>query len=67
MSTTTLTDTSRRELARRVNGGLEITLFWADATTAPASSSTTRQPTKPSASACRPAARLTRSTTRSPT
>jgi hypothetical protein len=28
MSTTTLTDTSRRELARRVNGGLEITLFW---------------------------------------
>jgi hypothetical protein len=28
MSTTTITGTSRRELATRVNGGLEITLFW---------------------------------------
>ena len=28
MSTTTITGTTRRELARRVNGGLEITLFW---------------------------------------
>jgi hypothetical protein len=28
MSTMTVTGASRRELARRVNGGLEITLFW---------------------------------------
>jgi hypothetical protein len=28
MTTTTFTGTARRELARRVNGGLEITLFW---------------------------------------
>jgi hypothetical protein len=28
MSTTTITGTSRRELATRVNGGLEITLYW---------------------------------------
>jgi hypothetical protein len=28
MSTTTITGASRRELATRVNGGLEITLFW---------------------------------------
>jgi hypothetical protein len=28
MSTTTITGTSRHELATRVNGGLEITLFW---------------------------------------
>ena len=28
MSTTTITRASRRELATRVNGGLEITLFW---------------------------------------
>ena len=28
MSTTTITRASRRELAMRVNGGLEITLFW---------------------------------------
>jgi hypothetical protein len=28
MSTTTVTDASHRELASRVTGGLEITLFW---------------------------------------
>jgi hypothetical protein len=28
MNTTTITGASRRELATRVNGGLEITLFW---------------------------------------
>jgi hypothetical protein len=28
MSTTTITGTSRRELATRVNGGVEITLVW---------------------------------------
>ena len=28
MSTTAATSTARRELASRVNGGLEITLFW---------------------------------------
>jgi len=28
MSTTTVTGGSRRELAKRVNGGVEITLFW---------------------------------------
>jgi hypothetical protein len=28
MSTPTITDTSRRELATRVNGGVEITLVW---------------------------------------
>ena len=28
MSTTTSTGASRRELATRVNGGVEITLFW---------------------------------------
>jgi hypothetical protein len=28
MSTTAVTSTARRELARRVSGGLEITLFW---------------------------------------
>ena len=28
MSTTTLTHSSRRELARRITGGLEITLCW---------------------------------------
>jgi hypothetical protein len=28
MSTTATTNTARRELARRANGGLEITLFW---------------------------------------
>ena len=28
MSTATLTDIARRELARRVSGGLEITLYW---------------------------------------
>ena len=28
MNTTTVTGASRRELATRVNGGVEITLFW---------------------------------------
>jgi hypothetical protein len=28
MSSATLTDTTRRELARRVSGDLEITLYW---------------------------------------
>ena len=28
MSTTTITGATRHELARRVNGSLEITLFW---------------------------------------
>jgi hypothetical protein len=28
MSTATITFVPRRELARRVNGGLEITLYW---------------------------------------
>ena len=28
MSTTALTDITRRELDRRANGGLEIALFW---------------------------------------
>jgi hypothetical protein len=28
MSTATLTHTARRELARRANGGVEITLYW---------------------------------------
>jgi hypothetical protein len=28
MNTTTLTQIGRRELARRVNGGREITLYW---------------------------------------
>ena len=28
MSTTAVTEDVRRELARRVNGGLEIALFW---------------------------------------
>jgi hypothetical protein len=28
MKIATLTETTRRELARRVSGGLEITLFW---------------------------------------
>jgi hypothetical protein len=28
MSTTAVIDATRHELARRVNGGLEITLFW---------------------------------------
>ena len=28
MSTTAFTSTARRELARRVSGGLEIALFW---------------------------------------
>jgi hypothetical protein len=28
MSTTTLTPDTRRELATRANGGLEVTLFW---------------------------------------
>jgi len=28
MKNTTLTFAARRELARRVNGGLEITLYW---------------------------------------
>ena len=56
----------RRELAHRVGGGLEVTLYWNAATTAPASRSATPRLRETLGSRCRTSAPSTPSTTRSP-
>src|SRR6266566_593619 len=57
----------RRELARRLSGGIEVTLYWSPTTTPPASRSRNPQPKKRCSSTSHASVRSTPSTTPSAT